>query len=164
MCNGAVLLPLPLKSSSGSTVQSITSHGINHHALLKSPNENSLVFRLIYGRFTALLTGYMRKSGEAAVLRRTEDIGAQLLKVGHHGSRSATSDLFLEMTRPRWAVISAGRGNPYGHPSPDVLARLERHGARTFVTMKHGAVTYEKGGESYVIRSHVYGIMEKGTL
>ena len=129
-----------------------------------SENESSLVFRLIFGRFSALLTGDLERSGEADLLRRAYDLDAQLLKVGHHGGRSATSDRFLEMTRPRWAVISAGRNNTYGHPSPETLTRLKNHGARTFVTMEHGAVTYETDGERYVIRSHVYGIMEQGSL
>ena len=127
-------------------------------------NESSLVIRLTFKRFSALLTGDLERSGEADVLRRVDDIGAQLLKIGHHGGRAATSNLFLEMTRPRWAVISAGLNNPYGHPSPDVLGRLKKCGARTFVTMDHGAVTYETDGEQYVIRSHVYGVMEEGYL
>ena len=131
---------------------------------LSNVNENSLVLRLTYNRFSALLTGDLGKSGENDVLRRNSDPDVRLLKVGHHGSRSATTDLFLERTRPRWAVISAGRNNPYGHTSPDVLARLEKRDVRTFVTMEHGAVTYETDGERYIIRSHVYGIMEKGVL
>jgi competence protein ComEC len=131
---------------------------------LKSYNENSLVFRLTYNRFSALLVGDLERSGEAEVLRLANDLGSQLLKVGHHGSRAATSDLFLERTRPRWAIISAGRNNPYGHPTPDVLARLEKRAVRTFITMNHGAVTYETDGKRYVISSHVHGIMEEGFL
>ena len=127
-------------------------------------NESSLVLRLTYGRFSALLTGDLEKSGEMLALQLNGDISGQLLKVAHHGSRMATTDPFLDRTRPRWAVISAGRNNPYGHPSPDVLARLNNHGARTFVTMDYGAVTYETDGERYVIRSHVYGTIEEGVL
>ena len=127
-------------------------------------NENSLVFRLTYNRFSVLLTGDLERSGEVGLLRQDRDFSARLLKVGHHGSRYATSDLLLERTGPQWAVISAGRNNPYGHPSPDVLTRLEKHGTRTFVTMDCGAVTYETDGERYVIRSHVYGVMETGTI
>ena len=129
-----------------------------------SENESSLVLRLTYGHFSALLTGDLERSGEADVLRRAGDISAQLLKVGHHGGRAATTDQFLQRTRPRWAVISAGRNNTYGHPSPEALTRLKNHGARTFVTMDCGAITYETDGERYVIRSYVYGIMEEGAL
>jgi competence protein ComEC len=127
-------------------------------------NENSLVLRLTYNRFSALLTGDLERSGETEMLKFADDLEAQLLNVGHPGSRFATSDLLLENVRPRWAVISAGRNNPYGHPSPYVLERLENHAVRTFVTMDHGAVTYETDGERYVIRSHVYGVTEKGEL
>ena len=128
------------------------------------PNDSSLVFRLTYNRFSALLTGDLEKSGEAEVLRRDVDLGSQLLKVAHHGGRASTSDRLLERTNPRWAVISAGRGNPYGHPSPEVLTRLKNRSVRAFVTMDCGAVTYETDGERYVISSHVHGIMEKGVL
>ncbi|MDR0310886.1 MAG: ComEC/Rec2 family competence protein [Acidobacteriota bacterium] len=145
--------------------------GVVIHALhpaadaeLLTANESSLVFHLTYKHFSALLTGDLEKSGEAEVLRRAGNPVAQLLKAAHHGGRSSTSDLLLEKTRPRWAVISAGRNNPYGHPSPDVLTRLKNHAVRTFVTMDHGAVTYETDGERYVIRSHVYGVTEKGEL
>jgi len=134
------------------------------NSLQTNANESSLVVRLTYNRFSALLTGDLEQSGEAEALRRVNDISAQLLKVGHHGSRAATSDLLLERTRPRWAVISAGLNNPYGHPSPEVLTRLKNRGARTFVTMDSGAITYETDGERYVIRSHVNGIMEEGSL
>jgi competence protein ComEC len=127
-------------------------------------NESSLVLRLTYNRFSALLTGDLERTGESQVLQLAGDISGQLLKVGHHGSRFATSSQFLERTNPRWAVISAGRNNPYGHPTPDVLARLRNHGARTFVTMDYGAVIYETDGERYIIRSHVHGIVEKGEL
>ena len=147
-------------------IGAVVIHAIHPPAVaeLASANESSIVLRLTYKRFSALLTGDLEKSGEAAVAKLTDDIETQLLKVGHHGSRMATSDLFLERTRPRWAVISAGRNNTYGHPSPDVLKRLEKRGALTFVTMDHGAVIYETDGERYIIRSHVYGIMEQGEL
>jgi competence protein ComEC len=149
------------EQAGGAVIQAI------HHAadfVLSTANENSLVLHITYNRFSALLAGDLEKSGEAEVLRRAEKIDAQLLKVGHHGSRAATSDRFLEKTNPRWAVISAGYNNPYGHPSPDVLARLEKRAVRTFITMDCGAVTYETDGERYIIRSHVHGIMEKGIL
>ncbi|HSW39665.1 MAG TPA: ComEC/Rec2 family competence protein, partial [Acidobacteriota bacterium] len=101
---------------------------------LRSPNDNSLVHLLKYGKFSVLLAGDLEKAGEAEVLSRPEDLTTLLLKVAHHGSRSATSEAFLERTRPRWAVISAGRNNRHGHPSLDVTDRLDRFGVRLFVT------------------------------
>ena len=131
---------------------------------LKDGNANSLVLHLKYDRFSALFTGDLEKTGESAILQSTGDLQGLLLKVAHHGSRTATSDIFLKKTNPRWAAISVGRNNPYRHPSPDVLARLKNHSVRTFTTMDHGAITCETDGMRYVIRSHIDGIMEEGTL
>jgi competence protein ComEC len=127
-------------------------------------NDRSLVIRFAYGRFSALLTGDLEKRGEKELLACGFLLESLLLKVAHHGSRSATSDAFLESSAPRWAVISAGSRNPFGHPSPEVLRRLERHQARALVTADLGAVTFETDGVRYAISSHVRGVLERGTL
>ena len=129
-----------------------------------SANSNSLVLQLRFHRFSALFTGDLEKSAEAAVLLRPELQRTQLLKVAHHGSRSATSDAFLDRIQPRWAVLSAGRNNPYRHPSPEVLARLRHHHVRALSTMDYGAITVETDGNHYRIKSHVLGILEEGGL
>jgi len=131
---------------------------------LKGGNEGSLVLRLTYKRFSALLTGDLEKSGETSLLRSGENLQSSLLKVAHHGSRYSTSNEWLDSVKPRWAVISVGRNNPYRHPSPETLARLDRHSARVFSTMNHGAVILETDGIRYVIHSHIQGIMEEGIL
>ncbi len=129
-----------------------------------SSNDNSIVLEFAFGRFSALLTGDLEKSGEAEVLSYSSDLQGLLLKVAHHGSRSATTDALLERTGARWAVISAGRNNPYGHPSSDVMGRLQRHGAQPFLTMNEGAVTFETDGEAYIIKSYFRGVLERGEL
>ena len=63
-----------------------------------------------------------------------------LLKVGHHGSITSTAEAFVEAVRPQYALISVGARNRYGHPDPQVLARLERAGARIFRTDRQGTV------------------------
>jgi|LSQX01.2.fsa_nt_gb competence protein ComEC len=127
-------------------------------------NDRSLVIRFDFGRFSALLAGDLEKRGERELLAHGFHLQSGLLKVAHHGSRSATSDAFLDAAAPRWAVISAGHRNPFGHPSPEVLQRLERHRARTFVTAELGAVTFETDGTRYAISSHLRGVLERGTL
>jgi len=129
-----------------------------------SANENSVVLQFSFKRFTALLTGDLEKSGELAVLSQPINLHGQLLKVGHHGSRFGTSDDFLNRAQPRWAVVSVGRNNSFGHPSPQVLARLRRHGARPLLTSEDGAVTYETDGERYVIKTYIRGLVERGDL
>jgi competence protein ComEC len=130
----------------------------------RSTNDNSLVLHLHFGRFSALLTGDLEREGEAALLAPAQSLGAQLLKVAHHGSRSATLDSFLARVRPRWAVLSAGRNNPFGHPSREVLLRLVHHGARPLLTLDQGAITFVTDGERYTVESFISGVLERGIL
>jgi competence protein ComEC len=67
-------------------------------------------------------------------------LDVELLKVGHHGSSTSTSDSLLMRASPEVALISVGRNNRYGHPSPDVLARLSRSGVRVLRSDQHGTV------------------------
>jgi competence protein ComEC len=129
-----------------------------------SANENSVVLGFNYRDFSALLTGDLEKSGETAFMSRVGSRRFLLLKVAHHGSRSGTSDSFLETIRPRWAILSVGRNNPYGHPSKEVLQRLARHGVRSILTSDCGAITLETDGYRYICRSYVGGVLEKGEL
>jgi competence protein ComEC len=134
------------------------------HTPFNSTNENSLVLDLSFKRFSALLTGDLEKSGETEVLSQPEMGQRLLLKVAHHGSRSGTADAFLARIQPRWAIISVGRNNPFGHPSKDTLARILQHRARPVSTMEEGAITFETDGIRYVLKSHLSGILERGEL
>ncbi len=130
----------------------------------RSMNDASVVLRLEFRRFAALLAGDMEATGEAGVLARRPTLKAQLLKVAHHGSRGATSDAFISRVRPRWAVISAGRNNPFQNPSLETMARLVRNDARPLLTMDYGAISLETDGIRYVLSSHVFGVLDKGEL
>jgi competence protein ComEC len=130
--------------------------------LFNSTNENSLVLELSFKRFSVVLTGDLEKSGEAAILARPDIASCQLLKVAHHGSRSGTTNALLNRLRPTWAVISAGRNNPYGHPSKETVRRLLQHGVQIISTLDSGAVTFETDGERYVLRSHIQGLLNRG--
>ncbi len=114
-------------------------------------NEQSLVLRADYGAFHLLLTGDMTTSGEEAILQdsrlREQLSGIQILKVAHHGSDTSTGDAWAKALAPRWAVVSYGMGNRYGHPKAEVLKRLENIGARIFETGKQGAVTVWTDGK-----------------
>jgi competence protein ComEC len=78
----------------------------------------------------------------------------ELLKVGHHGSRSATSDGWLDELAPHEAVISVGRHNHYGHPTPEVLGRLAAHGITVLRTDERGTITFSTDGHGARLRSH----------
>jgi competence protein ComEC len=130
----------------------------------RSINDNSMVLHLAYGGFTALLTGDLEKIGEHEVLNRLPEHPISVLKVAHHGSRTATLAPFLQRTRPRWAVISAGRNNPFGHPARETLVRLLRSGSRPLQTFELGAIEFETDGRHYRVSSFVCGLMEEGVL
>jgi competence protein ComEC len=156
----------PLHAGMKETVGTVTVNILNPpiNSKFDSTNENSLVFEFTHNRFKALLTADLEKTGENEIISRPENLSIQLLKVAHHGSRTSTTDDFLNRTRPRWAVISAGRNNPYGHPADEVLARLLRYRARPISTINEGAITFETDGARYLIKSHLNGILERGDL
>ncbi|HEY8468880.1 MAG TPA: ComEC/Rec2 family competence protein, partial [Longimicrobiales bacterium] len=105
-------------------------------------NEFSVVFRLTYGRFAALFTGDAPAAvEERLVARHGAALRAQVLKVGHHGSSTSTSEALLAAVEPEIALLSLGRHNRYGHPAPAVIRRLERHGVRMLRTDQSGHVT-----------------------
>jgi len=104
-------------------------------------NDLSAVFRLTYGGFAALFMGDAPAAVEELLVRRHGDgLRAQVLKVGHHGSSTSTSESFLAAVDPAVALVSAGRRNRYGHPAPAVIRRLERHGVRILRTDLSGHV------------------------
>jgi competence protein ComEC len=112
-------------------------------------NEISAVIRVRYGAFTALLTGDAEAPAEhAMVARYAASLHAQLLKAGHHGSRTSSTEEFVSAVGPELAVISVGRRNRYGHPDQDVLERYARHHVRVARTDREGTVTVrvEPGG------------------
>ncbi len=130
----------------------------------KTANENSLMLQFSYGRFSALLTGDLEKSGEVEALRHPQDLHSCLLKVAHHGSRWGTSEALMDRVTPRWAVISVGRNNPFGHPAREVMARLRKRGVQCYLTLDDGAISFETDGARYAIRTYSRGILEQGSL
>lgn len=112
-------------------------------------NEDSAVLEVRWGVFRALLMGDAGVVTEAALAGRFG--AADLLKVGHHGSRTASSAAFLEELHPQVAVISVGR-NRYGHPTGEALGRLTAVGARIWRTDRDGAVTVESDGNHFTVR------------
>ena len=105
-------------------------------------NNDSLVVRVQFGDRSMMLPGDAEKQAEASILSENPAaaLRADVLKVGHHGSKNSTMPAFLAAVQPQVAVISAGEDNPYGHPSPELLTRLEQAGVRILRTDRDGAV------------------------
>lgn len=104
-------------------------------------NDNSITFLLQYKHFRMLFTGDAGAAAEQRFLREGIDLHADVLKVGHHGSAYASTPQFLEAVHPRYAIISVGRHNMFGHPAPRTIAALGRIGATIYRTDENAAVT-----------------------
>lgn len=112
----------------------------------KDLNDTSVVAMLRFGADSMLLTGDMEGPEEDELLASGEDIHANILKVGHHGSRTSTSTGLLLAVDPKVAVISAGRNNSFGHPHASTIARLRQFGIPTHVTAWEGEVNLTMDG------------------
>ncbi len=110
-------------------------------------NNNSIVLRLEYGRFSALLTGDIEHEGETALLASGQPVHSLVLKVPHHGADSALSLPFVQAVNPQLAIISVGAENRFGHPGELTLEKLQD--VDTYRTDQHGNVEVVTDGESY---------------
>jgi competence protein ComEC len=120
-------------------------------------NNDSLVLRLKYGERSMMLPGDAEKQAESSILsdNSEEALQADVLKVGHHGSKNSTMPGFLATVRPRVAVISAGEDNPYGHPNAELLGRLNDAGVWILRTDRDGAVHVLTDGKQLEISCFV---------
>jgi competence protein ComEC len=118
-------------------------------------NSNSLVFRLEYGRFRMLFMGDAGTESEERLLAHGDDLRADVLKVGHPGSAYGTTEEFVHAVRPSAAIVSVGRDNLFGHPSPVTIATLERADVRTFRTDRDGAIAVRSDGSTYKIGAFI---------
>ena len=120
-----------------------------------SPNDDSVVLRLRYGRRTFLLTGDIESRTERALMAGGEPLRADALKVAHHGSRTSSTEGFVEATRPAAAVVSVARDSPYGHPHAEVVARWRDSGAQVLTTGERGMVTVSTDGKDLKVETFV---------
>jgi competence protein ComEC len=105
-------------------------------------NDNSIAFVLQYGSFRMLFTGDAGVAAEQRFLSEGVDLDADVLKVGHHGSAYSSSPAFIAAVHPRYAIISVGRHNMFGHPAPSTVETLGRFGARIYRTDEDGGVSF----------------------
>ena len=117
-------------------------------------NNDSLVLRIRYGARSFLLTGDVERPVERRMMEENEIQPADVLKVAHHGSRTSSTDDFLNAANPAFAIISVGADNSYGHPNGDVLDRLRRHHAAIFRTDERGLITVRTDGKRLSVATH----------
>ena len=114
-------------------------------------NENSIVVMLHYGRFRELFMGDAGEASEARLLANGDDLRADVVKVGHHGSRYASTALFVAAVQPRIAVLSVGRHNTFGHPAPATIEVWRTVGADVLRTDRCGAISLTDGSPATML-------------
>lgn len=108
--------------------------------IYEDSNNNSIALRLTYGERSFLFTGDAEYEAESDMLQGNQSLQSDVYKVGHHGSKTATSEQFLRTVSPKYAVISCGSDNDYGHPHAEVLNRLREYGVQVFRTDEQGSI------------------------
>jgi len=119
--------------------------------LKNTSNDTCIVSKLVFGKNSFLFTGDISSAAEKELVNNKSDLQSDVLKVAHHGSKYSTSDIFLSVAKPKVAVISVGAKNTYGHPTSEVLQRLEKFGIKVFRTDKDGDVKMESDGNNIYI-------------
>lgn len=114
-------------------------------------NNNSIVLKLTYEDISFLFTGDAEEIAENDILNSDFDISANVLKVGHHGSDTSTSDEFLKAVNPQYAVISCGKDNQYGHPYEATLQKLKNNNIEILRTDENGTIIFSTDGENLKI-------------
>ncbi len=117
----------------------------------KNIHEATVVSKLVYASTTVLLMGDAERSIEYRLLFSGIDIDADILKVGHHGSKTSTSEEFLAAVSPRIAVIQSGKKNRFGHPYQEVLERLKAIGAEILRNDLRGDIQLKSDGVSFIL-------------
>lgn len=122
------------------------------------PNDGSIVLRFVYGESELLLTGDAGIPVEDDIMTSGICVRSDVLKVAHHGSKTSTSDEWLDAVHPRMAVISVGKDNSFGHPAKEVLDDLSEHGAKTYRTDRNGSVFVRFSPKSFSIKTAKAGL------
>ncbi len=116
-------------------------------------NNASVVVRVKFKGFALLLMGDVESKAEGRLLAEHRNLRSTVLKVAHHGSSDSTSNEFLQVVKPEYAIVSVGLGNPYGHPSRSTLRRLAAVGAQVFRTDANGTVVVSTDGRRVHVES-----------
>ena len=116
------------------------------------PNNESVVGKLVFGEFAMMFTGDAEKKEEEPIVGGFgTDLKAQVLKAGHHGSKTSSSKEFLRAVQPETALISCGAGNDYGHPHKETMKKYKALHLKIFETDKNGTITVSTDGKTYTV-------------
>ncbi len=124
------------------TLQFLAPNGSKYQDL----NNYSIVCKLKYGNTSYLFTGDAESLSEGEILAKQLDISADVLKLGHHGSHSSTSQAFLDKVNPKYAIVSCGKDNDYGHPHQETTDKLNKKGIEMLRTDVSGTIVSTSNG------------------
>ena len=119
----------------------------------KDLNEASIILKMTFGNHTYLFTGDTTKEVESTILNNNIDI--DVLKVAHHGSNTSTSEEFLSVPTPEYAIISVGEDNKYGHPNQETINRLKKYTKNIYITKDLGTIVLTSDGDNININSYI---------
>lgn len=115
-------------------------------------NDGSLVMRLVYGDTSVMLQGDSTSKIEEYLIAMGGNLDSDILKTGHHGSKTSTIENYVEAVSPEWAIISAGKGNSYGHPHKETIDTLNKEKVKILGTYDLGRITFESDGKKFVLK------------
>ena len=118
-----------------------------------SDNNHSVVLRLVFGERKFLLTGDLEREGERELLEDSEFLQADIVKVAHHGSRTSSTEDFVNAASAEFAIISVGRHSPFGHPHWEVVARWQTDGAKIMTTGTNGTISVVTDGRELQLQT-----------
>lgn len=113
-------------------------------------NNWSVGIRITNGKNSFVFSGDAEEAAEVDIIQNNKELKSDVLKVGHHGSSTSSSEAFLDAVKPQFAVISCEKNNDYGHPTKKILKRLTKHSIEIFRTDKQGTITAVSDGNKIV--------------
>jgi competence protein ComEC len=119
-----------------------------------SENDRSLVLRIVYGSRAILFTGDIEAAAERHLVDSTK-LAADVVKVAHHGSRTSSTEAFVDAVAPLVAVVPVGRRSPFGHPHREVIERWRRRGVRVLTTGESGTISVSTNGSDLTVGTFV---------
>ncbi|WP_042413432.1 ComEC/Rec2 family competence protein [Geomicrobium sp. JCM 19038] len=125
---------------------------------IDNKNDHSLVLFVEIGGLTWLFTGDLEEEGERQLIGEYPTLEVDVLKAGHHGSRTSSTDAFIEHIKPSVAVITAGEDNRFNHPHADVVETLRRHNVQVVGTHENGAIRFIHDGHSWSVEVNISSV------
>ena len=116
-------------------------------------NEQSIVCRIVFGNHRFLMMGDAGKDVEESLLSAGADLRADVIKVGHHGSRSSSTDAFIRAVSPQYALITCGLGNSYNHPHGETMDTLRKYEVSVYRSDMHGEITLVSDGQTITVQT-----------